>query len=152
MAAIVALALLLAGCPGIYKEGAFSQPQILPTVPADAPEAEPRAGSSNPAQNTVPGAAVDPLDTARLKPDVSGMGRDVALVEIARRHEAWLQALLEEVKERAARGELSKTDVAQVEARLHALAARRIALEGNLAVSRARYRAIVGQPAPGAPQ
>ncbi|MGF1608488.1 MAG: TolC family protein [Kiloniellales bacterium] len=76
-------------------------------------------------------------------------GSAVTLVTLAREHEARLRSLLEEVEQRAARGEATATDVAQVEARLAAARARRSALEGELAASCARFRELVGQPAPG---
>ena len=70
------------------------------------------------------------------------------LLEQARGQVAWLEALLLEVKARVARGELSETDVAQVDSRLATAKARRAALRGKLAISCARYQELVGQPAP----
>lgn len=117
----LALVLAAAGCGGMPPE----QELRLLTPTASPTAAQPDSG------------------------DITRQGSAVTLVVLARQHEARLAALLEDVKLRAARGEATATDVAQVESRLAAARARRAALEGELAESCARYRALVGQPAPG---
>jgi len=104
-----------------------------------------------PQKITVLSASDDAPALATPDEPAAPKGSDVVLVETARGQVAWLQALLEEVKMRAARGELTATDVAQVESRLAAAKARQAGLEGALAESCARYRALVGQAAPGCP-
>lgn len=124
----LALGLLIAACGGMPPE---QELKVLSPAETGAPAEPPadQAGGSG----------------------ATAQGRAVALVELARGQVAWLQSLLEEVKARQARGEATATDVAQVESRLAAAKARRAALEGELAVSCARYREVVGKPAPGCP-
>ena len=60
-------------------------------------------------------------------------------------NEKVLQKHLESYRKRYKVGDLTRTDVAQSEARLSGAAAHRIAAEGNLKVSRANFFSVVGQ-------
>lgn len=77
------------------------------------------------------------------------VGRDVELLRLAEGHVQRLATLLEDVRRQRDQGALTNTDVAQVEGRLAQARARLAVSKGNLARSRARYKAVVGQPAPG---
>jgi len=79
----------------------------------------------------------------------------VAVLELNRNQEAVIARDLEATKTRFEVGELTKTDVAQAEARLAGATAARIQAEGNLAATRAVYVNVIGespgtleQPAP----
>ena len=74
--------------------------------------------------------------------------RDQESLRIQTENVAVLQRQLEESKARFEVGELTRTDVAQSEARLAASIALRQSAQAQLAVSRANYTAVVGQ-APG---
>ena len=75
--------------------------------------------------------------------------RDRAIVELNINNEQVLQRQLEATRDRFSVGEVTRTDVAQVEARLASAVATRIASEGQLDVSRANYRNLIGD-VPGA--
>lgn len=70
--------------------------------------------------------------------------RDQALVELTIKNEQVLRRQLEATQDRFEVGEVTRTDVSQAEARLADAQASRIAAEGDLAVSRANYEAVVG--------
>ncbi|OYU70546.1 MAG: hypothetical protein CFE28_11435 [Alphaproteobacteria bacterium PA2] len=74
--------------------------------------------------------------------------RDQESLRIQNENVAVLQRQLEESKARFEVGEITRTDVAQSEARLAASVALRQSAQGQLAVSRANFAAVVGQ-APG---
>lgn len=74
--------------------------------------------------------------------------RDLAALGIQQENVRVLQRQLEEASARFEVGEITRTDVAQAEARLAAAQANLSAAQANLAVSRAAYTAVVGQ-APG---
>jgi outer membrane protein len=71
--------------------------------------------------------------------------RDAAVLELNRSNEKVLQAQLEATAVRYEVGELTRTDVAQAEARLQGAVAARIQAEGQLTASRAIYRQVVGE-------
>ncbi|MBT3535808.1 MAG: TolC family outer membrane protein, partial [Rhodospirillaceae bacterium] len=83
--------------------------------------------------------------------------RDQARVQLTRNNEVVLRRQLEATKDRFEVGEVTRTDVAQAEARLSGVLANRVDAEGALASSRASYRQIFGvmpgtlQPAPPLP-
>jgi outer membrane protein len=72
--------------------------------------------------------------------------RDQNLVEVNRNNEQVLRKQLEATEDRFRVGEVTRTDVAQAESSLAQATATRIASEGNLEVSRANYRRVVGRP------
>ncbi|WP_119303259.1 TolC family outer membrane protein [Dongia deserti] len=71
--------------------------------------------------------------------------RDAAVLELNLNNEKVLQAQLEATEARYEVGELTRTDVAQAEARLQGAVAARIQAEGQLTASRAIYRQVVGE-------
>ena len=71
--------------------------------------------------------------------------RDQERLRIAQENVAVLQRQLEETKARFDVGELTRTDVAQAEARLAAAQAGLSSAQAQLAISRASYAAVVGQ-------
>lgn len=71
--------------------------------------------------------------------------RDAAVLELNRNNEKVLQAQLEATEVRFEVGELTRTDVAQAEARLQGAVAARIQAEGQLTASRAIYRQVIGE-------
>ena len=83
--------------------------------------------------------------------------RDVEALAINRENVRVLQRQLEEATARFDVGEITRTDVAQAEARLAAAQARLSTAEAQLSVSRAAYASVVGQapgdlaPEPGLP-
>ncbi len=77
------------------------------------------------------------------------VGRDVAILALADEHVRWLEAFLEETRERYRRGLATRTDVAQVESRLAQARAIRARAQGNLRISESRYLETVGEPPPG---
>ena len=83
--------------------------------------------------------------------------RDQARVQLTINNEIVLQRQLEATRDRFEVGEVTRTDVAQAEARLSGVVANRVDAEGDLASSRASYRQIFGvmpealQPAPPLP-
>jgi TolC family type I secretion outer membrane protein len=71
--------------------------------------------------------------------------RDTAVLELNRNNEKVLQAQLEATQARYEVGELTRTDVAQAEARLQGAVAARIQAEGQLTASQAIYRQVIGE-------
>ena len=80
--------------------------------------------------------------------------RDFARVQLTKNNELVLRRQLEATRDRFEVGEVTRTDVAQAEARLSGVIAARVDAEGALASSRASYRQVFGvlpgtlQPAP----
>ncbi|HSD34616.1 MAG TPA: TolC family outer membrane protein [Alphaproteobacteria bacterium] len=74
--------------------------------------------------------------------------RDMAVLELTINNEQVLSRQLEAARDRFDVGEITRTDVAQSEARLAGATAGRIAAEGDLTESRARFVEVVGE-APG---
>lgn len=80
--------------------------------------------------------------------------RDQAVVELTRNNERVLQRQLEATQDRFEVGELTRTDIAQSEARVSRATSERIQAEGGLIASRATYRRVMGaaptdlEPAP----
>ncbi len=74
--------------------------------------------------------------------------RDEAVLKLNINNEQVLKRQLEATRARFDVGEITRTDVHQAEARLAGASADRIGAEGNLEVSRAAYRYVVGLPAP----
>ena len=72
--------------------------------------------------------------------------RDQAVLRLNQGNEAVLRRQLQAARDRFEVGEVTRTDVAQAEARLSRAVADRIASRGNLAASRATYRQVVGHP------
>lgn len=72
--------------------------------------------------------------------------RDTAVVDLNRNNEQVLRRQLEATRNRFEVGEITRTDVAQAEARLSRATADRITAEGALAVSRAGFGRAIGQP------
>jgi TolC family type I secretion outer membrane protein len=70
--------------------------------------------------------------------------RDAARVQLTRNNEMVLQRQLEATNDRFEVGEVTRTDVAQSQARLSGASAARVAAEGDLAQSRATYQQIIG--------
>lgn len=75
--------------------------------------------------------------------------RDAAVLDLNRNNEQVLRRQLEANQNRFEVGEITRTDVAQAEARLSRATADRITAEGGFLVSRAAYSRAIGQ-APGA--
>ena len=71
--------------------------------------------------------------------------RDQAVLDLQINNEKVLKKHLESYKKKFRVGELTRTDIAQSEARLSGAIADRIAAEGQLQVSKANYRDIIGQ-------
>ena len=71
--------------------------------------------------------------------------RDQAILELRINNEQVLSRQLEATRDRFEVGEVTRTDVHQAEARLSGATADRIQAEGNLEVSRAAYRNVVGE-------
>lgn len=71
--------------------------------------------------------------------------RDMALLKLTQNNEAVLRRQLDYTKDRFRVGELTKTDVAQSEARLAGAVASRIDAEGALKISYATYRQVIGK-------
>ncbi|HEX9809033.1 MAG TPA: TolC family outer membrane protein [Alphaproteobacteria bacterium] len=70
--------------------------------------------------------------------------RDLAVLELNRNNEVRLRRQLQAAQDRFRVGEITRTDVAQAEARLSGATAARIQAEGALVSSRAAYRAVIG--------
>jgi len=75
--------------------------------------------------------------------------RDAAVLNLNSSNEQVLKRQLEATRDRFQVGELTRTDVAQAEARLAKTVADRIQSEGDLEISRANYVNVVGEAAPG---
>jgi len=71
--------------------------------------------------------------------------RDIEALRIADENVAVLQRQLDEAKARFEVGEITRTDVAQAEARLAAAKSQQSAARAQLAISRANYASVVGQ-------
>lgn len=74
--------------------------------------------------------------------------RDQARVQLTLNNEAVLTRQLEAARDRFEVGEITRTDVAQSEARLSGAKAIRVSAEGDLAAARASYEQVIGR-APG---
>lgn len=85
------------------------------------------------------------LDAVTVYMDVV---RDVAVLELTNNNVQVLERQLEASRDRFRVGEITRTDVAQSEARLAGAVSARFQAEADLAASRARYERIVGR-APG---
>lgn len=72
--------------------------------------------------------------------------RDAARVQLTRNNESVLQRQLEATNDRFEVGEVTRTDVAQAQARLAGAIAARVAAEGDLAQSSASYQEVIGSP------
>lgn len=70
--------------------------------------------------------------------------RDLAVLQLNRNNEQRLRRELQATQDRFRVGELTRTDVAQAEARLSGATAARIQAESNLVSSRAAYRSVIG--------
>lgn len=70
--------------------------------------------------------------------------RDLAVLDLNRNNEQRLQRQLQAARDRFRVGEITRTDVAQAEARLARATADRIQAEGVVVNSRAAYRSVVG--------
>ena len=75
----------------------------------------------------------------------TGLLTDLAVLELAKQNEARLRRQLDAVRDRFDVGEVTRTDVAQAEARVAGAVAERTAAEGTIETSRATYRNIVNQ-------
>ena len=82
------------------------------------------------------------LDAARAYMDVF---RDQAVVRLTKSNEKVLHRQLQATRDRFTVGEVTRTDVSQGEARVARAKADRIQAEGDLEVSRASYRRVVGK-------
>jgi TolC family type I secretion outer membrane protein len=71
--------------------------------------------------------------------------RDESVLQLNINNEKVLAAQLEATRDRFEAGELTRTDVAQAEARLQGATASRIQAEGQLTASRAIYRQVIGE-------
>lgn len=71
--------------------------------------------------------------------------RDEAIVELQKNNEKLLKKRLDETRTRFNVGEVTRTDVAQAEARHSQAISDRIAAEGNLAASQSIYLQVIGQ-------
>ena len=71
--------------------------------------------------------------------------RDRANVQLTTNNEQVIRRQLEATKDRFEVGEVTRTDVAQAEARLARASANRISAEGSLAISVATYERVVGE-------
>lgn len=74
--------------------------------------------------------------------------RDQATLDLSINNEQVLRAQLDQTQNQFDVGQVTRTDVAQAEARLEQGVAARIQAEGNLASSRAAYEQVIGEPAP----
>jgi TolC family type I secretion outer membrane protein len=74
----------------------------------------------------------------------TAVARDRAVLDLAIRNERRLAEQLTGTRDRYRFGELTKTDVAQAETRVSRGAADRVLAEGELAISEARYRRVIG--------
>ena len=75
----------------------------------------------------------------------TGLLTDLAVLELAKQNEARLGRQLEATRDRFRVGEVTRTDVAQAEARLAGAVAERIAAKGTIQTSKATYRNIINQ-------
>ncbi|MEX2650714.1 MAG: TolC family outer membrane protein [Alphaproteobacteria bacterium] len=70
--------------------------------------------------------------------------RDLAVLDLARNNEQVIGRQLEATSDRFEVGEVTRTDVAQAEARLATAVADRIRAEGNIIAARAAFRNVIG--------
>src|SRR2546421_4656281 len=70
--------------------------------------------------------------------------RDTAILDLQRRNVQVLQEQLKQARDRFNVGEVTRTDVAQAEARLAAAQSQVLAAEANLKASQATYRRVIG--------
>jgi len=70
--------------------------------------------------------------------------RDVAVLDLAQNNEEVIGRQLEATRDRFEVGEVTRTDVAQAEARLATAKADRVRAEGNLVSSKASFRRVIG--------
>jgi outer membrane protein len=81
--------------------------------------------------------------------------RDSAILELQRRNVEVLQERLQQTRDRLAVGEVTRTDVAQAQARLAGARSQLLIAQSNYTSSRAQYRLVIGVDpgtlAPGAP-
>jgi len=70
---------------------------------------------------------------------------DLAVLELAIQNENRLRRQLQATQDRFEVGEVTRTDVAQAEARVAGAVADRVQAEGNIQASRATYRAVINQ-------
>lgn len=82
------------------------------------------------------------LDVVRVYMDVV---RDMAIVELRENNVRVLRRQLQATRDRFSVGEVTRTDVAQAQARLSRAQAELVAAQGTLNSSRARYRNVVGR-------
>ncbi len=75
----------------------------------------------------------------------TGLLTDLAVLELAKQNEARLGRQLDAVRDRFDVGDVTRTDVAQAEARLAGAVAERTAAQGTIETSKATYRNIVDQ-------
>jgi len=75
-----------------------------------------------------------------------GVVRDTAVRELARNNEAVIARQLDATRDRFAVGEVTRTDVAQAEARLAGAVADRVRAEGDVIVAAAAYLRVIGAP------
>lgn len=70
---------------------------------------------------------------------------DLAVLELAIQNENRLRRQLQAARDRFEVGEVTRTDVAQAEARVAGAVAERVQAEGNIQASKATYRAVINQ-------
>ena len=119
-----------------FKQPVFSGLSTVESV--NAAKSQVRAGR----QNLISTEQAVLLDAVAVYMDNI---RDEAVLNLRKSNENVLQQHLESYRKRQKVGDLTRTDVAQSEARLSGATAHRIAAEGNLKVSRANFFSIVGQ-------
>jgi outer membrane protein len=73
--------------------------------------------------------------------------RDMARTQLTQNNENVLRRQLEATKDRFEVGEVTRTDVAQAEARLSNARAAKVSAEGDLAISKATFERVMGYPA-----
>lgn len=71
--------------------------------------------------------------------------REMAVLDLNRANEARLQRQLQATRDRFAVGEVTRTDVAQAEARVASAMSNRIQAEGDLQTARENYRRVIGE-------
>ncbi len=119
-----------------FKQPVFSGLTTVNSVKAAKEQVRAaRAGLLNTEQSTL-------LDAVAVYMNVI---RDKAVLDLRINNEKVLKRHLQSYKKRFNAGELTRTDVAQSEARLSGAKANRIAAEGQLQVSNANYLSVVGQ-------
>ncbi|MEX5728734.1 hypothetical protein Ga0609869_002087 [Rhodovulum iodosum] len=136
VSSVIAFAALIAAAGCGETRSAISEPGVPPGA---ATNAQPGATAYTRPED-LPGFVA-----TGLYPSASGAaGR----VSIAQDSVDFLNGYLTQTRARAARGEVTETDVALVEARLAAAEARLLAATGQLEISLVRYRGHVGESFP----